>query len=109
MTTEFLTLLLSLRPHATGALPVMEALLFAFLTLLEVNGASDQGRRLAAENGKALLEMGEWVDGVVVRGVRGDGEEEGRVLALAAGCVGRVREVVEREERVLVGELVGLM
>ncbi|KAL8774795.1 MAG: hypothetical protein Q9209_000734 [Squamulea sp. 1 TL-2023] len=108
MTTEFLSLLLSLRSHSTGSLPVMEALLFAFLTILEVNGASDQGRRLAAENGKALLEMGEWVEGVLGN-VRGDGEEEGRVKALAAGCVGRVREVVEREERVLVGELVGMV
>ncbi len=108
MTSEFLSLILSLRSHSTGSLPVTEALLFAFLTVLEVNGASDQGRRLAAENGKALLEMGEWVEGVLRR-VLGDGEEEGRVKGLAAGCVGRVREVVEREERVLVGELVGLM
>ncbi|KAL8848600.1 MAG: hypothetical protein Q9221_006374 [Calogaya cf. arnoldii] len=105
---EFLSLILSLRSYSIGSLPVMEALLFAFLTVLEVNTASDQGRRLAAENVKALLEMGEWVEGVLGN-VRGDGEEEGRVKALAAGCVGRVREVVEREERVLVGELVGMM
>ncbi|KAL8897478.1 MAG: hypothetical protein Q9192_002554 [Flavoplaca navasiana] len=108
MTSEFLSLILSLRSHSRGSLPVTEALLFAFLTVLEVNGASDQGRRLAAENGKALLEMGEWVEGVLGR-VLGEGEEEGRVKGLAAGCVGRVREVVEREERVLVGELAGLM
>ncbi|KAL8995110.1 MAG: hypothetical protein Q9169_005093 [Polycauliona sp. 2 TL-2023] len=108
MTSEFLSLILSLRSHSSGSLPVMDALLFAFLTVLEVNSASDQGRRLAAENGKALLEMGEWVEGVL-GAVRGDGEEEGRVKALAAGCVGRVREVVEREERVLAGELAGLM
>ncbi len=108
MTTEFLSLILSLRSLSIGSLPVMEALLFAFLTVVEVNMASDQARRLAAENGKALLEMGEWVEGVL-GDVRGDGEEEGRVKALAAGCVGRVREVVEREERVLVGELAGML
>ncbi|KAL8803907.1 MAG: hypothetical protein Q9182_002874 [Xanthomendoza sp. 2 TL-2023] len=108
MTAEFLDLLLSLPSLATGNLSITEALLFAFLTILEINTASDQGRRLAAENGKAVLEMGEWVEGVMT-GIRGDGEEEGRVRGLAAGCVGRVREVVEREERVLVGELVGLM
>ncbi|KAL8670769.1 MAG: hypothetical protein Q9168_004711 [Polycauliona sp. 1 TL-2023] len=108
MTSEFLSLILSLRAHSSGSLPVIEALLFAFLTVMEVNGASDQGRRLAAENGKALLEMGEWVEGVLGH-IRGDGEEEGRIKALAAGCVGRVREVVEREERVLAGELAGLM
>lgn len=65
-------------------------------------------RRLAEMNGKEILEMAGWVAGVLER-VRGDGEEEGRVRALAAGCVGRVGEVVEAEERVLMGVGVGVL
>ncbi|KAL8688985.1 MAG: hypothetical protein Q9218_005233 [Villophora microphyllina] len=107
MTTEFLSLLLALRPR-TSHLPILDGLLFAFLTVLEVNGDREGMRRLAQENGKELLEMGQWVGGVFER-IRGDGEEEGRVRALAAGCVARVREVVEAEERTLMGVGAGLL
>ncbi|KAI4195590.1 MAG: hypothetical protein LQ350_007116 [Teloschistes chrysophthalmus] len=128
MTTELLQLLLALRPnHTTHHLPTLDALLFAFLTLLEVNGDREGMRRLAAENGKEVLEMAGWVGGVLERvrggdgvgggvgggvgdggGEKGTGEEE-RVRALAAGCLGRVGEVVEGEERVLMGVGMGIL
>ncbi|KAL8733275.1 MAG: hypothetical protein Q9181_003651 [Wetmoreana brouardii] len=109
MTAEFLSLILALRSHRTVShLVVLDALLFAFLTVMEVNGDREGQRRLAQESGKEVLEIGEWIGGVLER-VRGDGGEEERVRALAAGCLARVRELVESEERILMGVGVGFL
>ncbi|KAL8969510.1 MAG: hypothetical protein Q9183_001966 [Haloplaca sp. 2 TL-2023] len=114
MTSEFLALLLALRSHGSAShLPVVGALLFAFLTLMEVNGDREAMRRLAQEQGREVMEMGQWVSGVFerVRGGGGGGEvesEEDQVKALAAGCLSRVKELVESEERVLMGMGAGL-
>ncbi|KAL8752925.1 MAG: hypothetical protein Q9184_005581 [Pyrenodesmia sp. 2 TL-2023] len=105
LTHEFLLLLLSLRPHTATALPTLQAFLSAFLTILEVNSDREGQRRLASENAKEVLELNALVEGVFER-VSGEGEEEGKVRMLAAGCVGRWREVVEREEGRLMGWLV---
>ncbi|KAL8822260.1 MAG: hypothetical protein Q9191_006999, partial [Dirinaria sp. TL-2023a] len=76
MTTEFWDLLLSLRARAAGAPPVLEALLFAFLTLLDLNAEQQhRQRRLAEDHAKELLETREWVQ-VVFENV-GAGSEEG--------------------------------
>lgn len=48
------------------------------------------------------MELNAFAEGVLET-VRGDGEEEGRVRALAAGCVRRWREVVEGEEGRVMG------
>ncbi|KAL9120891.1 MAG: hypothetical protein Q9187_002558, partial [Circinaria calcarea] len=53
MTSEFWSLLLSLRPRALNDIAILEALLFAILTLLDVN---DDKRRVAEEHAKELLE-----------------------------------------------------
>lgn len=107
MTAEFWSLLLSIRPLA-GELPVLSALLFAFLTLLDLNCANPSDQQRVAENfAKELLETQEWVAGLFER--VGEGEEEERVKMLAAGVLGRCREVVERWERVMVGELAGFV
>lgn len=105
MTSEFWDLLLSLRSRATDP-SVLEALLFAFLTLLNIN-ESDQ-RRLAEQHAKELLETQEWVDNVF--GKIGGGSEEGeRIRMLAAGVLVRCREVVEKYQRMLMGDLVDFM
>ena len=80
---------------------------------MEVNGDREGMRRLAQEQGREVMEMGQWVSGVFerVRGGGGRGEaesEEDQVRALAAGCLSRVKELVESEERVLMGMGAGL-
>jgi telomere length regulation protein len=103
LTRELWALLLSLRGAALGALPVTEALLFALLTVLEVNG-NDQ-RRLAEENAQELLETQAWAEQVFER-VGGGSEEGERVRMLAAGVLTRAHEVVEKYQRLLMGDLV---
>ena len=103
MTAEFWDLLLSLRSRASDA-PVLEALLFAFMTLLDVNSEHTHRRRIAEEHAKELLETREWVQ--VVFGRLGGGSEEGeRARMLAAGVLTRCSEVIERYKRVMLGDL----
>lgn len=105
MTSEFWDLLLSLRSRATDP-SVLEALLFAFLTLLDIN-ENDQ-RRLAEQHAKELLETQEWVSTVFEK-VGGGSEEGERIRMLAAGVLVRCREVVEKYQRMLMGDLVDFM
>lgn len=105
ITAEVWDLLLSLRSRAAD-LPVLEALLFAFLTLLGVNENS-QGR-IAEEHGKELLETQEWVQMVFGR-LGGGSEEDEKVRMLAAGVLTRTREVVEKQQRLLLGDLISYM
>jgi telomere length regulation protein len=105
MTSEFWSLLLSLRPRATDV-SVLEALLFSFLTLLNVNENNKRG--LAEEHSKELLETQEWVEAVFER--LGGGSVEGeRVRMLAAGVLVRCREVVEGWQRLMVGDMADFM
>ncbi|MCJ1389293.1 telomere binding protein [Xylographa bjoerkii] len=106
LTAEFFALLLSLRTVALAASPVLEALLFGLLTLLELNAERQQA--LAEECAKELLETQAWVEGVFER--LGGGSAEGeRARGLAAGVLVRVRECVERWEAVVRGQVGGLM
>ncbi|KAL6715766.1 telomere binding protein [Lecanora helva] len=105
MTAEFWDLLLSLRPRAADP-SVLEALLFAFLTMLNINGG-DLGR-LAREHAKELLETQDWV-GTVFERVGGGSEEGDKIRMLAAGVLMRTREVVEKYQRSLVGDMVDYM
>ena len=102
MTSEFWDLLLSLRTQSLGDGSVIEALLFAFLTLLEVN---EDKRGLVERHGRQLLETQEWVESVFSRMVGGDEEERGRMLA--AGVLVRIREIVEKYQALLMGDLIG--
>ena len=101
MTSEFWDLLLSLRPRAPD-LSVLEALLFSFLTLLDIN--SNNQRRLAEEHAKELLETQEWVQ-MVFEKVGGGSEEGDRVRMLAAGVLTKTQEVVEKYQRLMLGDL----
>lgn len=140
VTRELWTLLLEIRglaiAHGGESSEVVQALLFALLTLLEVNIAGiGEGRWIAEECARELLETREWVEGVLerggfgagggsgggggLRGVGGAGEggnggnvgvgEDERVGMLAAALAMRCREIVERYQRVLMGDLVDFM
>ena len=102
LTTEFWALLLFMRKAAVQAAPVMEALLFAFLTLLEIN--NNDPKRIAEDHGPELVETQAWVEGVM--GNLGGGSEEGdKARALAAAVLVRTHEVVDKYKRLLTESL----
>ncbi|TKA23028.1 hypothetical protein B0A50_07246 [Salinomyces thailandicus] len=110
ITAEFWDLLLSLRVLAAGDISVLQAVLFALLTLLEVH--QDQPARLAQEVPKQLAETQQWVGVVFERfgggdGVVGGSEEEKKVRTLAAGVLVRLGDVVKVEQERLFGRAVG--
>lgn len=102
MTAEFWNLLLNLRTQSIGDITVIEALLFAFLTLLDMN---EDKRRLVEVHGRQLLETQEWVEGVFGWVGAGGSEEDDKVRMLAAGCLVRIREVVEKYQSLILGDL----
>ena len=103
MTVEFWALLLSVRAAALNAKPVLEALLFSFLTLLDLNG-NDQ-RRIAEDHSRELLETQAWVQQIMENLATGAQEDE-KIRVLAAGVLVRAQEVVDKYQRLLLGELV---
>ncbi|KAF3938557.1 hypothetical protein ABW19_dt0208717 [Dactylella cylindrospora] len=108
MTDGFWDLLLSLRhtPIALENSTVLDAILVGFLTMFEVCGEDRDRRQMAEERGKELVETQEWV-GKVFEGSDGaEGGGEAR-RGLAAAVLLRCREVVERYERLLMGDLIG--
>ncbi|APA09076.1 hypothetical protein sscle_04g038460 [Sclerotinia sclerotiorum 1980 UF-70] len=104
MTSEFWDLCLSLRTQAISDVVVQEALLFSFMTILEINEGDLRG--LAERHGRELLETREWVDGVF-RGIAPGSEEDERRRLLAAGVLVRIGECVEKWQRLMVGDVVG--
>jgi len=104
MTSEFWDLLLNLRTQSIWDITVIEALLFAFLTILEVN---EDKRALVEAHGREMLETQGWVEGVFGRLGAGTEEDE-KVRMLAAGCLVRIREVVEKYQALLMGDLASL-
>lgn len=108
MTTELVTLLLgsSVRAHCVGDLGVTNAALFALLTVLEVNG--DRMRDVCREMGREVVEAQEWVV-QVLDSTRGEdaGGEEAAVRALAAGCLVKIQEGIEKYRSLLMGDMIG--
>lgn len=107
MTTELWELLLgsSVRAHAVGDLGVTHAVLFALLTLLEVNG--DRMRDICQGMPREVVETQEWV-AQIFSGTRGeDGGEENDVKMLAAGVLIRIREGMDKHRALLMGEMIG--
>ncbi|CZT03047.1 hypothetical protein WAI453_012244 [Rhynchosporium graminicola] len=102
MTSEFWDLCLGLRAQSTGDVMVLEALLFAFLTILEVNADK---RGLVEGFGRQMLETQEWVEAVIGRLGVGGSEEDERLRMLAAGLLVRIRENVEKYQALLLGDL----
>jgi len=101
MTSEMWDLLLSLRTQGQGDRSIGEALLFAFMTLLEIN---EDKRRLAEVHGRELLETQGWVE-LFFQGLGTGTEEDDKVRALAAGVLFKIREVVEKYQALLIGDL----
>ncbi|KAK4128953.1 putative DNA binding protein [Parathielavia appendiculata] len=108
MTAELWRLLLStgVRAQAVGDLSVIQAVLFGYVALLDVN--EDRMREVCVELGREVVEAVEWVAGVF-GGLRGgdEGGEEERVKALAAAVLVRLREGVEKYRLLLIGDLIG--
>lgn len=108
MATEFWSLLLgsSVRAHAVGDLGVTHAVLFALLTILEVNG--DRMRDICQTMAREVVETQEWV-AQVFQGLRGDdaGGEEADAKALAAGVLVRIQEGMEKYRMLLMGDMIG--
>ncbi|KAH7416987.1 telomere length regulation protein-domain-containing protein [Cadophora sp. MPI-SDFR-AT-0126] len=102
MTSEFWDLCLGLRAQAGADVMVLEALLFSFLSILEVNGDK---RGLVEGFGRQMLETQEWVEGVFGRLGAGGSEEDERVRMLAAGVLMRIRENVEKYQALLLGDM----
>lgn len=98
--------------RAAAELPVLHAVLFGLLALLDVHeaGAGDGLRGLCERHGREVVETTEWVSAVFdrVRGgdAGGDGEEN-QVKMMAAGVLIRLRDAVERYRGLLMGDLIG--
>jgi telomere length regulation protein len=101
MTSEMWDLLLSLRTQGQGDRSVGEAILFAFMTLLEIN---EDKRRLAEAHGRELLETQSWVE-LLFQSLGTGGDEDDKYRALAAGVLFKISEVVEKYQALLVGDL----
>ncbi|RDW85050.1 hypothetical protein BP6252_02640 [Coleophoma cylindrospora] len=102
MTSEFWDLLLSLRMQAVGDIIVVESILFAFMTILEMN---EDKRRLVEVHGRQLLETQQWVEGIFSRTGSGGSEEDMRIRTLAAAALVRIGECVEKYQALLMGDL----
>ena len=105
MTSEFWLLILSLRTTATGDAAILEALLFAILTLLDVN---EDKRGIAQDYARELLETQAWVE-VVFEKVGGGSEEGERIRTLAAGVLVGIKEIIDKHQRMLLGDMVDFM
>ena len=107
LTVEMFSVLLSLRSRALNDRAILEALLFGFLLSLNVN---EDKRSLAERHAKEVVEVHEWCNAVFERvsvGRLGVSEEEERVKTLCAGVLVATKEVMEKYERLMLGELVG--
>ena len=102
MTSEFWDLALSLLSHPSHEPTVLEALLFAFLTILEIN---EDKRRLAEEHSRELLETQRWTE-LVFANIAGGDEEGDRLKMLAASVLIKTKEIVEKYHRLLIGDLI---
>ena len=81
-----------MRNAALNASPVLEALLFGFLTLLELN--SSDPRRLAEDHGSELVETQAWVE-QIFENLGGGSEEGDRARVLAASGLVRTKEFLD--------------
>ena len=108
LTTELWDLLLSIRVNALNSNDVktLDAILFTFLTLLELN---EDKQRLANEHAKELVETQEWAKLVLDQYGSESGQEEtegGKIKMLAAAVVVKCHEIVEKWQRLMLGNMV---
>lgn len=110
LSSHFWDLLLSLRVQAMSDITVLEALLFALLTVLEVN---EDKQTIAQTHARQLIETQQWVDMVFERTGEGrlvqeEGQEETKVRTLAAAVLVKTGEVIEAHKKMLMGDMVGM-
>ena len=88
---------------------ITEGLLVGFLTVLECGSGSDGGRGLVERQGREMLETREWVEGVFERfgvGKGGEGgEEDDKIRMLAAACLVKIGEMMEKYRVLLMGDM----
>lgn len=127
MTEDLWNMLLRLLQRASPAkgsdfdASVLEAVLFALLTTIDLNIERDGGYGIVRDMGKQLMEMQAWVELVFEReagndgGGRGGGGVSGsfgrrkdvddKVKMLTASLLIRIRDVVQKHQRLLVGQM----
>ncbi|SMR54851.1 unnamed protein product [Zymoseptoria tritici ST99CH_3D1] len=108
VTTVFWELLLSLRAKASGDISILQAVLFSFLTVLEIAGEGLGRETLARDYTKLVVETQNWVEIVFEKTGGGQLVSEGsgdevRVRTLAAGILVRLKEVGDAWNKVLTG------
>ncbi|KIV99531.1 uncharacterized protein PV09_08833 [Verruconis gallopava] len=108
LTTEIWDILLSVRTNALheNDVQALDALLFAFLILLELN---EDKERLAHDHARELVETQEWAKLVLDQYgsvAASENTESGKVKMLAAATIVKCHEVVERWQRLMLGDLV---
>lgn len=109
ITADFWEMLLLLRVRATSDVTIMEAVLFGFLTLLEVN---ENKQDLAQNSPKQLMETKEWAEMIFERTgggalIEGEGEEA-RIRTLCAGVLTKASEIISAYQKILMGSWTGL-
>jgi telomere length regulation protein len=100
MTSELWELSLTLQQTTDES--VLEAILFALVTLLEVNEESS-GAQLPENHAKELLETQEWVAGIIMKGGAGE-----KVMGLAAAAMVHVGDMIKGFEKRMMGERMGM-
>lgn len=106
VTADLWELLLHLRVRAAGDILLMEAVLFALLTLLEVNGNKQE---VVRNNPKQLMETKQWAEMVFERTgggalIEGEGEEA-RIRTLCAGVLTKASDIISSYQKTLMGTL----
>lgn len=103
LSQELWAFFFSIRTGISGHDPlVLEALLLALLSLLEVN--LDHERTLAEQQGSAIVETQAWM-GQLLEQMPGQDQESKRCQMLAAAILLRCNSVIEKHQRILMGEL----
>jgi hypothetical protein len=106
MSREHWDLILSLR-NASGDPSVIEAILFGALAILEITDP-----RVAAENfPKQVIETQAWAAGKSPTESATDldifqSRDEGKAKILAGGILLRIKEIVTKHERLLLGDII---
>ncbi|KAL9093793.1 MAG: hypothetical protein Q9159_000095 [Coniocarpon cinnabarinum] len=105
LTAETFSMLLSFRTRALKDSAILEAVLFGFLSVINVN---EDKRTLAERHPREVVEVHEWCNTIFERftsGLQGVSEEEERMKTLCAGVLVATKEVIEKYERLMVGDL----
>ena len=108
MTKEYWDFLLSLR-RACADPAVAESILFGMLVILEIN----EPRYVAERFPKQVIETQAWAAGylVLIVWLTSDlfqGLDEGKAKILAGGILLKTKEIVEKHERLLLGDIISV-